>query len=141
MSPHRSIGAALTFALALFGVVASATAQDHPNLLLTVSGTVEVSKAGQSDWSQGKTNQVLKSRDRLRTGRSSRATVQLSDLSILRINQIGTVEIQEPSASTKTKTAVLDLKSGAAYFFNRSRKLLNFDGLEIENCSFAFSRS
>jgi Tfp pilus assembly protein PilF len=123
MSPHRSIGAALTFALALFGVVASATAQDHPNLLLTVSGTVEVSKAGQSDWSQGKTNQVLKSRDRLRTGRSSRATVQLSDLSILRINQLTTVEIQEPSASTKSKTAVLDLKSGAAYFFNRDKPM------------------
>ena len=44
----------------------------------------------------GRTNQTLKLGDRLRTGKSSRATFRLSNLSVLRVYELTTLEIQPP---------------------------------------------
>ncbi len=88
-------------------------------VLLTVSGKVEVSPRGGTVWTAGHTNQVLKLGDRLRTGKNSRATLQLSTLSVLRVYELTTLEIQPPEQPGRR--AVLDLESGAAYFFNRDK--------------------
>ena len=91
---------------------------DRAGLVLTVEGTVEASKAGTVQWSTASTNLVLGFGDNLRTGPRSRATVRLSDLSIIRVNENTVLEIR---SQTETKTSLLDLKSGSTYFFNRSK--------------------
>jgi len=58
--------------------------------------------------------------DRLRTGKSSRATLRLSNQSILRVYELTTLEIQPPQAGHRT---ALNLQSGAAYFFDRDKPL------------------
>jgi hypothetical protein len=88
-------------------------------VLLTVSGKVEVSPRGQTVWTAGHANQILQLGDRLRTGKNSRATLQLSTLSVLRVYELTTLEIQPPQQPGRR--AVLDLESGAAYFFNRDK--------------------
>jgi tetratricopeptide (TPR) repeat protein len=88
-------------------------------VLLTVSGKVEVAPRGQTVWTAGHTNQILMLGDRLRTGKNSRATLQLSTLSVLRVYELTTLEIQPPEQPGRR--AVLDLESGAAYFFNRDK--------------------
>ncbi len=88
-------------------------------VLLTVSGKVEVAPRGETVWTAGHTSQVLKLGDRLRTGKNSRATLQLSTLSVLRVYELTTLEIQPPEQPGRR--AVLDLESGAAYFFNRDK--------------------
>ena len=64
------------------------------------------------------TNQTLLIKDRVRTALKSRATIRLSDQSVLRLNQLTTIEIQPVPEG---KRAVLDLKAGAAYFYNREK--------------------
>lgn len=96
-----------------------AKAGSPASVLLTLEGKVEVSRVGATIWSPGTTNQTLQVGDRLRTGLRSRATVRLSNLSVLRVNELTTLQIQAPSAPGKQ--AGLDLKSGAAYFLSRDR--------------------
>lgn len=88
-------------------------------VLLTVSGKVEVAPRGQAVWTAGRPNQPLKLGDRLRTGKNSRATLRLSTLSVLRVYELTTLEIQPPEQPGAR--SVLDLESGAAYFFNRDK--------------------
>jgi hypothetical protein len=89
--------------------------------LLTLSGKVEVSPPGKAEWSPAQTNQTLQVGERIRTGKSSRATLRLSNLSILRVYELTTLEIQAPQKPGAS--ALLDVQSGAAYFFNRDRPL------------------
>ncbi|MGD0816378.1 MAG: TonB-dependent receptor [Verrucomicrobiota bacterium] len=99
------------------GQVAQGGANDA--VLLTVSGRVEVAPRGQTVWTAGHTNQLLRLGDRLRTGKNSRATLRLSTLSVLRVYELTTLEIQPPEQPGAR--AALDLESGAAYFFNRDK--------------------
>jgi Tfp pilus assembly protein PilF len=87
--------------------------------LLTVAGKVEVAPRGQTVWTAGHANQTLKVGDRLRTGKDSRATLRLSNLSVLRVYELTTLEIQPPDQPGHRP--VLDLEAGAAYFFNRDK--------------------
>ena len=88
-------------------------------VLLTIEGKVEVSAAGATAWSAARTNQFLQVGDRLRTGLRSRATLRLSDKSVLRVNELTTLKIQPPPK--ESKAPVLDLSSGATYFFSREK--------------------
>jgi len=89
-------------------------------LLLTVAGKVEVApRDNPTGWAPGHTNQILKLGDRLRTRKNSRATLRLSNLSILRVDELTSMEIQPPDAPGHRP--VLNLESGAAYFFNRDK--------------------
>jgi Tfp pilus assembly protein PilF len=89
--------------------------------LLSLVGKVDVSPSGVNSWSPGATNQALKIGDRIRTGKSSRAIIKLSNLSLLRVFELTTLEIQAPRKAGAT--ALLNVESGAAYFFNRDRPL------------------
>ena len=87
-------------------------------VVLTIEGTVEVAAAGSSNWSPASTNLSLAFGDSLRTGARSRATVRLSDLSVLRVNEKTVLEIRP---QTERTGSLLDLRSGSTYFFNRSK--------------------
>jgi Flp pilus assembly protein TadD len=87
--------------------------------LLTIEGKVEVSVAGAIVWSPARTNQLLRVGDGLRTGARSRATLRLSDKSVLRINELTTLKILPPPESRNAP--VLDLGSGSTYFFSREK--------------------
>ena len=91
---------------------------DHA-LLLVIEGSVEVTRADTDAWRPGKTNQVLETADRLRTGERSRAVVRLSDQSVLRLSEMTTIEIRAPTADSQKPG--LDLKRGLLFFFSRER--------------------
>jgi len=101
----------------------AALAQNSPtnvqSQLLSVEGRVEVAPKGSATWAPGVTNQLLQNGDRIRTGVRSRATIQLSDRSVLRLNELTTLEIRPPQSASAS--AGFELKSGASYFFNRER--------------------
>jgi len=88
-------------------------------VLLTLSGLVEVKRAGTNDWMEAQPNKILNWGDQLRTGKNSRASVRLSDLSVLRVYELTTLEIRPPGRPKAN--AVIDVKSGATYFFNRDK--------------------
>ncbi len=87
--------------------------------LLTVEGTVQVMPVGGTGWVMGQTNLPLHIGDRLRTGARSRATVRLSDLTVLRVNELTTLQIRAPQQPGKQ--SMLDLSSGSAYFLSREK--------------------
>jgi Tfp pilus assembly protein PilF len=123
---RRSACAAVSLALTwfapaarLFGADAAGATDRASTVVLTVEGRVESARRATQQWSLAKTNQPLEVGDRLRTGFRSRATLRLSDLSVLRVNELTTLEIQ-PAQALGAKPG-LDLRSGAIYFFNRER--------------------
>jgi len=132
-SPHlifslqrRQLGFRLWLAAFLFSAVADLRAQTRATgsekvdtILLTIEGKVEVSPVSSPTWVVARTNQVLQIGDRLRTGVRSRATLRLSNKSILRISELTTLKIQPPPQASNVP--VLDLQSGATYFFNREK--------------------
>ena len=114
------------FVCTLFAVIcvpfcchAKAT-NDAVSVILTIEGTVEVSTAG-AQWTAAHTNQELRVGQSVRTGVRSRATIRLSDLSVLRVNELTTL-VLKPSKQASA-TPFLDFKIGSAYFFNRTRPM------------------
>ncbi|MBI2924743.1 MAG: FecR domain-containing protein [Verrucomicrobia bacterium] len=87
--------------------------------LLTARGQVEVLVTGSAQWKSAKGEQPLRLGDRLRTGKQSQATVRLSDSSVLRVNELTTLEIQPPQQ--QGRKPLVDLKSGSVYFFSREK--------------------
>ena len=95
-----------------------ALAQDAT--ILTAEGKqVEFLSAGTTTWKPALTNATLKAKDVFRTGFKSRATLRYSDQSVVRVDQLTTLEIEPPGAGQKE--SVLNLKAGAAYLFNRDQ--------------------
>ena len=107
-----------TLSLCFFAALARAQAPAS-SLLLTKEGKVEVARAGQAAWSTGATNQSLANGDRVRTGSRSRATIRLSDASVLVVKELTTLEIRPPQ--TLGANTGFDLKSGSSYFFKIGR--------------------
>jgi tetratricopeptide (TPR) repeat protein len=82
-------------------------------------GKVEFARKGSSQWSLVQSNEVLQIGDRLRTSFHSRATLRWSELAIIRVDELTSMEIQPP-AKPGAKPE-LELKSGANYFFSREK--------------------
>ena len=70
-------------------------------------------------WQPATVGQKLAWHDRLRTGEDSRTAVRLSDLSILRLDELTEVEVLPPPVTSAKPT--VDLKQGTAYFFSREK--------------------
>jgi tetratricopeptide (TPR) repeat protein len=86
--------------------------------ILTKENVVDV-KAQKAAWIPATVGQMLAVHDGIRTGEDSRATVRLSDLSVLRINELTETEILPPQETNATPT--LNLKQGSTYFFSREK--------------------
>ncbi len=96
------------------------TSTNLPPIVLTVEGTnVSIQRFSSKSWEAAVPNQVLAPKDRGRTGVRSRASVRLSDLSILRIAELSEFEIQ-PLADPKAE-AEFSLFRGLLYLLNRDR--------------------
>src|SRR6185436_10504298 len=79
-------------------------------ILLAIEGKVEVARKGAAQWQRGQTNQAIEIGDRLRTGSRSRATLRWSDLSIARVNELTSMEVQPPHVAGANPQ--LELRSG-----------------------------
>jgi Tfp pilus assembly protein PilF len=88
-------------------------------VLLMTSGTVEVAPPGSANFTAAHAQQVLHVGDQIRTGKNSRATVRLSNLSVIRVYELTTMAIRPPTKAEQN--AAIEVKSGATYFFNRDK--------------------
>ena len=113
----------MLFGCWLAGVTQAAETVSNPGqltcVLLSKEGKVEVARKGTAQFTAAPTNMVLNIGDRLRTGLRSRATLRWSDLSVARVDELTSMELQPPEAA-RTKPQ-LELKSGATYFFSREK--------------------
>lgn len=105
-------------------IMACASASHHAlaqdATVLTAEGKqVQSLSPGSTTWKDATPNAILKSKDIFRTGFKSRATLRYSDQSVVRIDQLTTLEIEPPGGDKKQ--SVLNLKAGAAYLFNRDQ--------------------
>lgn len=87
--------------------------------VLEIENIVQSSKGAQGSWSAAAKDQSLAVGDRIRTRQRSRATVRLTDLYTMRLEQFTTVEIA-PGLFTEAKPR-LDVGSGAAFIFSREQ--------------------
>jgi Flp pilus assembly protein TadD len=88
-------------------------------VLLTISGTVEVAPAGSTVFAPAHPGQVLHIGDQVKSGKASRASLRLSDKSVVRLYELTTMEIKPPAPASHND--VIDVKAGATYFFNRDK--------------------
>lgn len=94
----------------------SASSLQDLSRLLEFSGVVEIALGHQDIWKPATALQTLTVGDRLRTGPQSKATLRLSDKSVIRIHELSVVEIQAPSGSAQRK---FRLHKGSLFFLNR----------------------
>jgi len=96
------------------------TKTNPPPIILTVEGTnVFVQRFSSNAWEKAYPSQILGAKDRGRTGSRSRASVRLSDLSIMRIAERSEFEIQP--LPDKEVEAEFSLFRGLMYLLNRDR--------------------
>ena len=91
---------------------------------VSVQGTVEVQKAGESQWQPVALHDTFCPNDVIQTRANSRASFALVNDSTLRINQNSKVIFREWK---EKKTFFLELLKGAAHFFSRTPR-----GLEVQ---------
>lgn len=75
-------------------------------------------QARRTAWKPAQVGVAMAIGDRLRTGEFSRSAVRFTDLSMLRVDELTTIEISPPVASGKQ---TLEVKQGGTYFFSRDK--------------------
>ena len=85
--------------------------------ILSTQGQVDVSKRSSSSWIPARVNLALSPGDLIRTGRRSKAALQMTDKTVLKIRQLTSMVIQPPEQKGEKDT--LNLNSGSVYFFSR----------------------
>jgi tetratricopeptide (TPR) repeat protein len=101
-------------------IIRIAAAETSPSAeLLSKENIVDVTVKGGAAWNAATVGQVLAIGDKVRTGEDSRATVRMTDLSILRIGELTTSEITPPA--TATGKPGLNVQEGTSYFFSREK--------------------
>jgi len=89
--------------------------------VVSIQGTVEARKAGDTLWIKVKLNDTYHPGDRVRVQENSRAAVALCNDALLRLDQKTTITF---SAFKKEKPFLLELLTGAVHFFSRYPKRL-----------------
>lgn len=87
--------------------------------VVEATGLVETRRLGQPGWTRATNDLVLHPGDQLRTSEASRATIQFSDHSVLRVDQSSVLEIRSPGTSGPWKELLLRI--GTLFFFDRER--------------------
>jgi tetratricopeptide (TPR) repeat protein len=86
--------------------------------VIEAAGQVEYSGSGSTNWQHASVGVQLRPGDRLRTLSQSRAAVQLSDRSVIRLSERTTLEILPPRRGEKRR---FGLPWGSLFFFNREK--------------------
>ncbi|MBM3883788.1 MAG: hypothetical protein FJ387_29480 [Verrucomicrobia bacterium] len=89
-------------------------------LLSADNAEVWVMGATTNQWRRAQAGEELRLGDRLKTGPGCRALLQLSDQSVIRVNELTTIQVQPPRQQEQRKPW-LDLRGGSASFFSRER--------------------
>lgn len=101
--------------LLILTLASASSAQDAQ--ILAIENIVQVAKGGTAAWTPATDVQPLSISDRIRTRQKSRATVKLTDLYTMRMEQFTTIEIS-PKLVSGGKPQ-LDISGGAAFIFSR----------------------
>src|SRR5438477_3094833 len=124
---HRGrFAQALGAGLLLFGATGlnlsyAQTAASNRSVLIAKKNQVESAGAAPATvWKMADVGLQLAIHDRLRTGDLSQASVRLTNLSVLQIDELTTIEILPPKGPTRDKPS-LDVKAGQIYFFSRDK--------------------
>ena len=88
------------------------------SVLIEAAGRVECLTAGTTNWRSALVGTTLVPGDRVRTHEQSRAAVQLSDRSVIRLSERTTLELLPPRRAEKKR---FGLSSGSLYFFDREK--------------------
>jgi len=99
--------------------ICSAQTETSPNAILLSKENIVDAALRSAAWSPAIVGEIFAPKDRVRTGDDSRAALRLSDLSVLRIDELTEAEILPPHRATAKAT--LDLKQGTAYLFSREK--------------------
>ena len=83
--------------------------------VVSVQGTVEAQKVGETLWQQVKLNDTFCPGDKIRVQERSRADVTLLEKSVIRLNANTTITLE---GVKEERTSVVDLIKGAAHFFS-----------------------
>src|SRR6266404_5825162 len=110
---------ALVLVVAGNWIIPLVTAQTTQSAELLSKENVVDAASGGGGWKPASVGQSLAVGDKVKTGEDSRAAVWMTDLSVLRIDELTTIEITPPS-STSDKPG-LNVKDGATYFFSREK--------------------
>ena len=97
------------------------TCEEPIGKMVSVQGTVESQKAGDTQWQPVKLNDALCPGDTIRVLNNSRAELALANQSVLRINENTTITLE---GVDEDRTTLVDLLKGAALFFSRGTRNL-----------------
>ncbi len=106
-------------AMLLVATSAIATSFSQNATILETENIVQSTKGSQGAWATATKDQPLAIGDRIRTRQRSRATLRLTDLYTMRLEQFTTVEIA--SSLFDTGKPRLDVGAGAAFIFSREK--------------------
>jgi hypothetical protein len=115
MTSFRLFRASLSLFLLVIPNVSPVLAQDAK--VLTIENIAETAKGGGSVWRAAAKDQTLAVGDRFRTRQRSRATLKLTDLYTMRLEQFTTIQLTKALVSGEKPK--LDLSGGAAFIFSR----------------------
>jgi Tfp pilus assembly protein PilF len=120
----RRLGTLLAYLIALVALAARAQTNNsgasarEVSLIIEAAGSVECTTGGNTNWRVAPVGTALLPGDRVRTHEQSRAAVQLSDRSVVRLNERTTLEVLPPKRAEKRR---FGLPRGALYFFDREK--------------------
>jgi len=103
----------------LVSAALTAVARPQDATIVEIENVVQTSAGGKAAWVVAAPNQSLAVADRIRTRQRSRATVALTGLYMVRLDQFTTLEITPGLVGARKPT--LDLLGGAAFIFSRER--------------------
>ena len=114
----KPITAAAIIAAWWLGIVTTQAQMNATSTLIEAAGQVEFFRSAGTNWQPATVGLLLNGNDKIRTRAQSRAAVQLSDRSVVRLDELTTLEILPPRNAEKKRFSLL---RGAIYFFNREK--------------------
>jgi tetratricopeptide (TPR) repeat protein len=105
------------------GAYCAETCEQWVAKVVSVEGTVESRRVGETGWQAAKLNDTYCPGDMIRVQERSRADIALANQPVLRLDQNTTITL---GGVKEERTSVIQLAKGAAHFFSRVRR-----GLEV----------
>ena len=87
--------------------------------IVATQGAVDFRKKTNAPWVVAEQGQILSPGDQIRTGRRSKASLQLADKTLIKVRQLTTMVIQPPIAAMSKPE--LELQKGSVYFLSREK--------------------